>query len=42
MDIANESMTLQEMIERGYGMNEGDYSFRNRIALQFLNDFPSH
>ena len=23
-------------------MGDGDFSFKNRIALQFLNDFPTH
>ena len=32
---------MAELIERGVGLADNSCSFRNRIALQFLNDYPT-
>lgn len=38
----NDSISLTDLIERriGQGNYEVEMSFKNRIALQFLNDYP--
>ena len=33
-------MTLNEILERGITQSDNIASFKNRIALQFLNDYP--
>jgi len=36
----NESMDLHDLIERGLTRNDNPASFKSRIAMQFLNDYP--
>ena len=37
-----DSITLNEILERGISQGDNPLSFKTRIALQFLNDYPIH